>query len=127
MHLGAEEHVDSPWDSIFLNDIQAIPYAAYNFGMCAMIGRTITEMVGTGADVIQGCNLLYGAKQTGKSLCLKNLQRWFPPSQQGDIPDSAEEQWWSAHLVNPVTHETVKLVTCKELSHRCKVPMTEWQ
>ena len=92
MDVGSEEHIDSPWDSIFLNQIQQIPYSAYNFGMCAMIGRTITEKVGSGADEIQGCNLLYGAKQTGKSLTLKNLQRWFPPSQQGDIPDSAEEQ-----------------------------------
>ena len=47
--------------------------------------------------------------------------------QQPEDPDNAEEQWWSSHLVNAVTGETVKVVTCMELSPKCKVKMTEWQ
>lgn len=126
MKSGAEENIETAYDTIFLNNIQQIPFEAYHF-VVAMAGRTLGEFVGDNVDNIQGCVLLHGPKRTGKSEFLIALSGWFPPDKRGDIPDSAEEQWWSAHLIDPVTHKTVKLVTCMELSHKCKVPMTEWQ
>lgn len=126
MKAGAEENIETAFDTIFLNHVQEIPNEAYNF-VVAMMGRTIGEYVGTDTDNIQGCVLIHGPKRTGKSEFLIAFKEMFPTDKHGDIPDSAEEQWWSAHLVDPVTNKTVKLVTCMELSHKCKVPMTEWQ
>lgn len=126
MMAGSEVEINTAYDTIFLNHVQDIPFEAYHF-IVAMMGRVLGEFIGENTDNIQGCVLLHGPKRTGKSELLGAVQGWFPPDQRGDIPDSAEEQWWSAHLIDPVTHKTVKLVTCMELSHKCKVPMTEWQ
>lgn len=123
---GAEDAIETAYDSIFMNNLNNIPKNAYHF-IEAMMGRTLGERVGDGSDSLAGCVLIHGPKRTGKSELLIAFVSWFPEHQRGDIPDNAEEQWWSSHLVNAVTGETVKVVTCMELSPKCRVKMTEWQ
>ena len=103
------------------------PQAVYDF-VLGFQGRALGEYAGTGKDELDGLVLFYGPKRTGKSKFIEDFAEHFPEDERGEISDNAEEQWWSAHLVHPMNkQETVKLFTCCELSHECKIPMTEWQ
>ena len=123
----AKRELRTPHETIFLNDIQEIPQAVYDF-VLGFQGRALGEYAGTGKDELDGLVLFYGPKRTGKSKFIEDFAEHFPEDERGEISDNAEEQWWSAHLVHPMNkQETVKLFTCCELSHECKIPMTEWQ
>lgn len=122
--LGAEHDVACDWWESILS-WQGVPKNAIDF-LFDMIGRTLLGDIGKW-DKIQGMIFVFGPPRNGKSTWIEGLEDMFPSVDVGHMPDNAQEQFGWEQTIDRTTDKMKRVILCKEVSKRFKIPMTELQ
>ena len=122
--IGAEHNIPCEWWESILT-WQGIPKNAIDF-LFDMIGRTLLGEIGKW-DKIQGMVFVFGPPRNGKSTWIEGLEDMFPSVDVGHMPDNAQEQFGWEQTIDRTTDKMKRVILCKEVSKRFKIPMTELQ